>query len=113
MRDRAEEVDAVAHAGRSGDRSEAISLALFAPTLRCVPRVLSEDDQPDVVVLAVAQQRKGANRDLGALQPLEPAHEQEQPALLVADLAPRFFAVEGLEHREVDPCRNDRHALWA
>src|SRR5205085_12460529 len=74
--------------------------------------VFTEDQQADVIVIAVAQERQRADRDLDALQSLQPADKDEQASWPVADLAPRLAPVDGLEHREVDAGWDDKHALW-
>src|SRR5207249_3466619 len=83
-----------------------VSLALVS-----VLAVLAEDEKPHIVVVPVAKQGESANRDLDALQTLEPADEEEQALRAVADLAPGLCAVDGLEHREVDAWRDDEDAL--
>src|SRR5439155_11159582 len=67
--------------------------------------------EAEVVMLAVAQQRKRADRDLDALEALEPADEQHQPAGAVADLPASLSAVEGLEGGQVDARRHDENTL--
>ena len=92
--DRAQEVDPVAHARRRCDGLQAIHLALVS-----VPAVLAEDQQAHVVVLAIPKECEGPDRDLDALQALEPADEEQESSGTVADLAPRLGAVDRLEHR--------------
>src|SRR6267378_3485868 len=95
--DRAEEIDTVAHAGRSGDCLQTLLLALIS-----VADVFAENDEPNVVVFAISKQRQRADGDIDALETFEPADEQHQPARSVADLAPSVGAIERLERGQVD-----------
>ena len=46
-------------------------------------------------MVAIAKQSERANRDLHALEPLQPADEDQQAAWPVADLPAGLFAIEG------------------
>ena len=62
-------------------------------------------------MVAIAQQRQRADGDVHALEALEAADEQQQPAGSVADLASRIGAIDRLECREVDTGRDHLHAV--
>ena len=97
-----QEVHALAHTDLGCDLLEPLLLGLIS-----VLAVFAQDQEPDVVVGAVTQQSKGANRDLDPFQALEPAHEKEQPSRPVSNRSPGFGRVDRLEHRQVHTWRND------
>src|SRR5207302_1870170 len=79
----------------------------FLLALIAVLAVLAEDQQAEVVMRAVAEQREGANRNLDTLKPLEPAHKEQQSTGAVSDFAASLGSIDRLEHREVDARRDD------
>src|SRR5438105_10952154 len=101
---RSEDVDTVADPERAGEAFEAVLLALLL-----VPAVFADDEQSNIFVLPVTQQCEGADRDVDALQPLEPADKENDASVRIADLAARLGAIEGLEHRQVHTRRHDDH----
>ena len=106
VRDRAEEVDTVPHGGGRRDCLEPFHLTLVA-----VFTVLAQDQQANVIVGPIAQECEGPDCHLDPFQPLEPADEKQQPAWPVSDLPPCLFAVDRLEHREVDAGRDHNDAF--
>ena len=62
-------------------------------------------------MLAIPKECEGTDRDLDALQALEPADEEQESSGTVADLAPCLRAVDRLEHRQVDARRDHEHAV--
>src|SRR3984893_7977384 len=106
MSHRSDEVHAVAHSDFRGYRLQSILFALIAFTA-----VLAQDQEPDVVVLAVPQQTEGANRNLDTFEALQPADEKEHAPGAVADLATGNRAIHRLERREIDTRRHDGYTV--
>ena len=106
VRHRAEEINSIANTDVGGDSLEAVLLALVA-----ILAVFAENQQADVVVVAVTKQSQGANGDLDAFEALEPPHKEQQAARSVTDLAPSLVPVDRLEDGQVHTGRHDKHAL--